>query len=185
MNPRYVFLPLFLAACASQPHVALYSLDVPVGHADPKSLIPATISVGRPAAQPGCDTARMAYETRLHQVDYFEKSLWVDTPDRMLLPILVESLSKRFATVVTAPYPGDMRLDTDILLLRQEFSARTSRIHLAARARISRDGKIISSREFEFFEACPENDPYGGVLAANRAVSSLVRDISDFCAAAY
>lgn len=179
---RLIFLSLLLASCASPSPVNLYSLDVPVGSGHAGHRLPVTIAVAKPAVQPGYDTAMMAYSTRTHEIGYFSKNQWVASPDRMLFPILAETLSRRFETVLKAPAAADMRLDTDIVMLRQEFSGNSSRIHLVLRAQIRRDGKTVS-RAFEIFEPCKENDPYGGVVAANRAVSRLVREIADFCVA--
>ncbi len=180
---RLLFLIFLLASCASQPPAHLYSLDLPVETNQVASLLPATISVGRPTVQPGYDTAMMAYQMRPHEIDYFSRNRWVDTPGRMLYPILIDVLSHQFATVARAPSRGAMRLDTDIVLFRQEFSGDSSRIHIVLRARINREGKVFS-RSFEIFENCPSNAPYGGVIAANQAVSRLVQEISDFAVSA-
>ncbi|HQT25027.1 MAG TPA: ABC-type transport auxiliary lipoprotein family protein, partial [Burkholderiales bacterium] len=109
------------------------------------------------------------------------RNRWVESPDRMLFPVLTGMLSRRFETVLKAPAVADMRLDTDIVLLRQEFTGDSSRIHLVLRVQLNRGGRIFS-KEFEAFENCSENDPYGGAIAANKAVSKLVSEISEFCA---
>lgn len=185
MNGKVLLLSFLLVSCAS-PHIDLFSLDAPVRHARAGNLLPLTLVIAQPGAQPGYDTPRMAYVSRPHQIEYFSRNQWVATPGKMLLPILVGALSQRFATVVKAPADGDMRLDSEIVMLRQEFSGHSSRIHLAVRARMldNRTGRVIATREFEQFEDCPENDPYGGVLAANRAVARIAHDIAGFCAAA-
>lgn len=176
---RILLLTLLLASCAAQPDFRLYSLDVPSGQAG--NPLPLKISVSRPTAEPGYDTASMAYTTREHEIAYYSRNRWVESPDRMLFPILVDSLSRRFETVLKAPAAADMRLETDIVMLRQEFSGNSSRIHLVIRVQLVKGEKILS-KKFEALEDCTENDPYGGVIAANRAVSMLVREIARFCA---
>ena len=185
MAAKLFILVLLLASCASQTRVDLFTLDVPVASKPPRDMLPVTLVIDSPSVLPGYDTPRMAYVTRPHQIDYFSRNQWVDSPAKMLYPILIETLSRRFQNVVKAPSPGDMRLDTEIVLLRQEFYANSSRIHFVLRARIHRDGKMTATRQFEIFEACSENNPYGGVVAANRAVSALMQELSDYCASLF
>ncbi len=185
MAAKLFVLVLLLASCASQTRIDLFTLDAPVASKPPRDMLPATLVVGSPSVLPGYDTPRMAYVTRPHQIDYFSRNQWVASPAKMLYPILIETMSRRFQNVVKAPSPGDMRLDTEIVLLRQEFYGNSSRIHFVLRARIRRDGQAAETREFEIFEACPENNPYGGVVAANRAVSVLMQELSDYCASLF
>ena len=182
MAAKLFVLVLLLTSCASQTRVDLFTLDVPVASKPPRNLLPVTLVVGSPSVLPGYDTPRMAYVTRPHQIDYFSRNQWVDSPAKMLYPILVEALSRRFQNVVKTPSPGDMQLDTEIALLRQEFYGNSSRMHFVLRARVHRGAQATETREFEIFEACPENNPYGGVVAANRAVSALMQALSDYCA---
>lgn len=181
---RMVLVVLLLAACATQPRIERYSIDFPIETTPVGHLIPSTLVVERPAMLPGYDTAGMAYMTLPHRIDYFAKNRWVASPGAMLYPILVESLSRRFASVKGGGAQGDMHLYTEVVMLRQEFSGKSSRIHLVMRARLDAKGKS-RTRMFEAFEDCPENNPYGGVIAANRAAEKLIREISDFCAASY
>ncbi len=181
---RLLLLVFLLASCATQPRVERYSIDFPIETAQPGHLIPSTLVVERPAMLPGYDTVGMAYMTLPHRIDYFAKNSWVASPGAMLYPILVESLSRRFENVKGGGARGDMHLYSEIVMLRQEFSGKSSKIHLVMRERLEMKGKS-ETRMFETFEDCPENTPYGGVIAANRAAAKLVREISDFCAAAY
>ena len=181
---RLLLLALLLASCATQPRVERYSIDFPIDTAPAGRLIPSTLVVERTAMLPGYDTSDMAYMTLPHRVDYFAKNRWVASPGAMLHPILVESLSRRFESVKGGGARGDMHLYTEIVMLRQEFSGKSSKMHLVMRARLDVKGKS-RTRMFETFEDCPENTPYGGVIAANRAAAKLVREISDYCAASY
>ena len=181
MYAKLLLLTVLLASCAAA-RMDRYSLDAPAGK-HYASQLPLTLAVAEPAAQPGYDTSAMVYVTRPHQVEYFSKNQWIAPPGKMLLPILVETLSQRFKTVVNAPAAGDFRLDSEIVMLRQEFSGNSSRIHLAVSAQITGEHGVVATREFEILEDCPENDPYGGVLAANRAVARLAQEITDFCVA--
>jgi cholesterol transport system auxiliary component len=44
--------------------------------------------------------------------------------------------------------------------------------------------RVLASAEFDETEAAPSDDPYGGVLAANRALGRLLERLAAFCAVA-
>lgn len=148
-----------------------------------------TLLVARPRESAGFDSARMAYVKRLHELDYFSRNQWIDTPGRMLAPLLLQALeaSGAFRAVTLAPGPvtGQLRLETDILRLQQEFLGTPSRVRFTLRAQlIDVPGKrVIATREFDILEDAPSDDPYGGVLAANRAVQRALDETAAFCAA--
>ncbi len=148
-----------------------------------------TLLVARPRESAGFDSARMAYVKRPHELDYFSRNQWIDTPGRMLAPLLLQALeaSGAFRAVTPAPGPvsGQLRLETDILRLQQEFLDTPSRVRFTLRAQlIDVPGKrVIATREFDILENAPSDDPYGGVLAANRAVQRALNEAAAFCAA--
>src|SRR5574342_519776 len=123
----------------------------------------------------GYDTPQMVYKRRQHEVSYFAANQWVDTPSQMLTPLLVQAMRSNglWQAVVQVPSTvrGDYRLDCDDLVLEQQFFSNPSRVRLALRAQLTdlKAQKIIGSRDFEVFEPAPSDDPYGGVIAANRA----------------
>jgi cholesterol transport system auxiliary component len=41
---------------------------------------------------------------------------------------------------------------------------------------------VIAAREFEAVAAAPSEDPYGGVVAANQAVRTVLASLAEFCA---
>lgn len=144
--------------------------------------------VSPPQAQPGYDTSGMVYTRRAHELEYFAYSQWADLPTAMLGPVLVNSLSAsgRFRGVVAAPsdISGDLRLETRIVNLRQEFDVKPSRVRVSLRAQLvdpkSRD--VLTTRTFEAVREAPSNDPYGGVVAINQALEQLLDQLVRFCA---
>ena len=175
MLSRWLVLSLLLASCAGQsPH--LYMLDGV--EAPPYRGIrqPMTIALGEPGARAGYDTPDMAYTTKPHEIRYFSRNRWIAPPAKMLQPILSDALSKRFDQVVDAPAAAGLRLDSEIVLFRQEFSGGSSRFHLVVKARLGRG----DNRTFDVSEPCASNDPYGGVLAANSAIAEVSRRIADY-----
>jgi len=145
----------------------------------------ATLLISIPKAQPGFDTPRMAYLRRQHELSYYALNQWADTPARMLLRPLAQAMegSGLWRAVVQAPSPvrADYRLDCDNLVLEQQFFSR-SQVRLALRALLIdvKRQSVIGAHSFEIFEASSSEDAYGGVVAANRASTKLLDQMTDW-----
>ena len=144
---------------------------------------PGTLLVTTPRAQPGFDTPRMVYLHRPHEVSYYALNQWTDSPARMLARPLVQAMesTRLWNAVVQAPSPvlAGYRLDCDNLVLEQQFFSNPSRVRLALRAQlidVSRQS-VMGTRDFEIFEVAPNDDAYGGVVAANRAATTLLEQM--------
>ncbi len=176
------------------PHPNFYSLADArnnVTPAPPRAAITApTLIVTPPHAAAGFDSQRIMYLRQANQLEYFAHNEWIDTPARMLAPLIVAAVeaSGAFRAVVQTPSPaaGEMRLDTEILRLQHEFLSAPSRVRFTLRAYLveSATRRVIASREFEAAVPAASEDPYGGVVAANRAVQTVLEDLSLFCAEA-
>ena len=145
-----------------------------------------TLLVNVPRAQSGFDTQRMAYVIHPPEVKYYARNQWADSPTQMLLPLLVQTLdgAKLWKTVVQMPSTvrGDYRLDTENLVLHQEFMSEPSRVHVNVRMLLIelKSHRPIATHEFSVQEDAPSDDAYGGAIAANRAISKLLSQISDW-----
>ncbi len=143
-----------------------------------------TLVVTLPREEPGFDTARMAYLRSPNAVSYYADSQWADTPARMLLPAMAQALERtgRFRAVVRTPtaVAAEYRLDTEDLVLGQEFFSRPSRARLALRAVLvdAREERVVAARRFEAVEAAPTDDAAGGAAAAGRAAAKLVESVA-------
>jgi cholesterol transport system auxiliary component len=143
--------------------------------------------VAAPTAAPGFDGPRIAYVQRPHELEFFARSEWVDAPARMLAPLLVRALERsgRFQAVAEArtTAAAGLRLESDIVRLQHEFTARPSRVRLTVRVQLSdvASRRVLGAREFEAVEEAMSDDPYGGVVAANRAVRRVLNDIVAYC----
>lgn len=188
-----LLLILLLAGCANLRPAEVesqrtYLLDAQPRRSEHIKPIPLTLSVSPTRAMPGYDTPRMAYVRQPHTLEYFAKNRWVDSPARMFGPLLVRALEQRsgFSAVTSASgtSKSDVRLDTELLLLQQEFNSSPSRLHLKLRVQLieQENQRVLASRVFEVSENTSSDDPYGGVLAANVALSGLLEQISDFTA---
>lgn len=149
-----------------------------------------TLVINLPRAAAGYDSQRIIYLRRPHELEYFAHSQWVDTPARMLQPLIAAAVEKsgRFRAVVPMPasVSGDYRLETELLRLQQEFLSRPSRVNVSLRATLTdmATRRVVAWRQFDALEPAATDDPYGGVVAANRAVGVILEQLAAFCAAA-
>jgi cholesterol transport system auxiliary component len=173
------------------PQPAYYSLDS--GKIEPRSdatLPPTalTLIVNPPHAASGFDSQRILYVRTDHQLEYFAHSEWVDTPARMLAPLIVSAVERSgaYRAVVLTPSAaaGDLRLDSEIVRLQHEFGGQPSSVRFTLRAYIVDNStrRVQAWREFDATEPSASDDPYGGVIAANRAVQKVLQKLADFCA---
>jgi len=171
-----------------------YVLEMDGGDAREKSRIPSDVSilpnvlVGVPEPAPGFESSRMAYIQIPHEVNYFAISQWVETPARMLRPLLVRRLEQSGIWRSVIPMPtsirGDYRLDLTHVVLVQEFLQQPSHVRLEWRVQLVNlnDRQVIGTRSFVREEKALTEDAYGGVLAAQQAVKSLLNDLMEWLA---
>ena len=147
-----------------------------------------TLIINPPHAAAGFDSSRIIYVRETHQLEYFAHSEWVDPPARMLAPLLVAAVESTgtFRAVVLTPSAavGDLRLDTEIVRLQHEFQPQPRRVRFTLRAYLvdDRTRRVLAWREFDATVPAASEDPYGGVVAANRAVQTVLENLSAFCA---
>ncbi len=180
---------LVISACAVKlPDTNTYILTLPPQPVNVASL-PATnriLFVSQPDAAPGANTQKMAYVEEAYQLQYFTKNQWVDKPADMLLPLMVQTLQNthRFKAVVGAPFSGasDLRLDTTVLALRQNFMTKPGEEDLVVYARLIRTStqEVVASQRFAVQAPVPYETPYGGVQAANQAVTLFLQQLTQF-----
>ena len=182
---------------STTPPPAFYTLDAAGSAASaapamaPQAAASAPVLIiNPPHAAAGFDSQRIIYLREPHRLEYFAHSEWVDPPARMLTPMLVSSMQSTgaFRAVVLTPSAaaGDLRLDTELIRLQQEFGTGDSATRFTLRATLvdDRTRRVLAWREFERAIPAPSADPYGGVLAANRAVQAVLDELAAFCAQA-
>jgi cholesterol transport system auxiliary component len=149
-----------------------------------------TIIVNPPQAAAGFETAKIIYLRQRHLIEYYSQSEWVAPPAKMLVPLIVESLSRdgSFKAVVTAPSAvvADLRLNTEIVRLQQEFldNGGPSRVRLTLRAYImdEKTRKVLAVREFDTVVDSVSENVAGGVLAANLATEQVLKNLAALAA---
>jgi len=169
---------------------SFYSLNSEPTVALPASRAPAaapTLIVNPPHAAAGFDSRRIIYLRQAHKLEYFAHSEWVDTPARMLAPLIVAGLENRglFRAVVLTPSAatGDLRLDTEIIRLQHEFGTKPSSVRFTLHAYLVevKSRRVLAWQELEAIVPSESDNPYGGVLAANRAVQAVLERLAAFC----
>lgn len=164
----------------------IYVLDATIEPRPQVKPVDKVLLVNTPEAQPGFDTRRIAYTRTPLSLDYYTKSVWADTPARMLGPLVVRALEKSgaFRAVVAAPTSAaaDVRLDTTIVRLQHAFYQQPSQVQLTVRAKLLDVGtrEVLATWLFEIVEPAPSEDAYGGVQAANRAMGRMLEELTDF-----
>jgi cholesterol transport system auxiliary component len=183
---------LLLVGCTSLPapktiNPNTYLLDAQPAKPVARSKHDLVLAISMTQAQPGFDTAQIAYVQKPYELNYFATSRWIDPPARMLTPLLVQALQQSggFRAVVQTPgaVPADIRLDTELVQLRQNFEARPSRVELTLRATLIdvRNRRILATKQFDDAENAASEDAYGGVVAANRLLQRVLGELTDYC----
>ena len=173
----------------------VYSLDAARKERPATPPVPAegtapSLIVNPTRAAPGYDSQHIVYVRVAHQLEHFARSDWVDTPARMLAPLIVSAVENSGGFRAIGPaasgIAGDLRLDTEVLRLQQEFGGGPSRVRFSLRATLSDNTtrQVISWREFDETATSASDDPYGGVVAANRVVQVVMEQLSRHCAQA-
>lgn len=167
------------------PHV--YTLDTQLPTSKPQAKRDLVLAVAMPHARSGFDTTQMAYLRQPHELNYFAVNRWADTPARMLNPLLVQALEQTssFRAVVQTPsiVTANIRLDTELIRLQQNFGAQPSQIQLTLRAQLIdiASKRVLAVKVLDDTENAPSDDAYGGVIAANLVVQRVLGQLTDFC----
>jgi cholesterol transport system auxiliary component len=183
-------IALALAACVSLPKaepVDLFTIDPRLEGAPASGPGPALL-VSAPRAGPGLDGPRMAYLARPNQLQYFARSQWVEPPARLVGASLARALERtgrfRAVTEVALGSRPDLRLESELVRLQQEFTSRPSQVRVTLRLELTDVAarRIIGVQEFEVLEPAPSEDAAGGAAAASAAVRRLVTEAAAWCA---
>lgn len=183
-----------LCACsalrpAATPHPVFYSLDSPQNLAPVAAVSGApTLIINPPHAAAGFDSPRLIYVREDHKLEYFANSAWVEPPAQMLAPLLVAAIANTgaFDSVVNKPgaATGDLRLDTEVIRLQHDFRMSPSQVRFTLRVHLvdSKTRRVLAWRDFDATANASSEDPYGGVVAANSAVQTVLASVAIFCA---
>jgi cholesterol transport system auxiliary component len=156
-------------------------LDAPSENTHPESLLVLT-----PETMPAYATTQMAYSTDAHQIAYFTKNEWAETPSQMILPLIVQTLQNThyFSEVLSPPYfrGHTYELRVEILELKQDFTSEPAMLQLAMRVSLTRDAtnQVVATTELSVSQPMATRSPYAGVEAANQAMPKLLLELAHF-----
>jgi cholesterol transport system auxiliary component len=182
-----------LAACGSlfapsPPAPHFYTLDA----AAPGALAPRVAAsapmmiVAVPRAEAGFDTDRIVYVLEEHRLQPYADNQWIDTPSKMLAPLISETMSRTgsFGAVLTAPstVPGQWELQSDIVRLQLEVAAARFRFTLRIVLIETRTRTVVLTREFDASAPVSGVSPAAAVAAANVVVADVLQQVAAICA---
>jgi len=154
--------------------------SVPTKHAASRK----TLMVSQPDVRSMLDTTAMAYSKEPYQIDYFAKHRWSLTPASMLQPLIVQTLQNThyFYAIGSGGSLGryDYVLNTELIQFQQWFFQCRSIFKMTLRAELvdANSGKIVAAHQFCVTARAPCCSPYGGVIAANEAAATLLRQLA-------
>jgi len=164
-----------------------YLLDIPFESLSTSNPQGKVLLVSMPQAAAGYDTVGLMYIRTPYVLEYYTESKWIDTPAQMLLPLLVHSLEATgyFNAVLSAnaaAVSGELRLDTEIIRLYQDFQIEPSQVHLVLRAQLLNmvTRQVIATHVFEVKEFSPSQNAEGNVVATNQAITNVLKIITKF-----
>lgn len=137
-------------------------------------------------AETGVGTNAIIYVERSYEIRQYSRSQWAERPDRMLRSLLLNAFERsgEFGAIVGIGYGSmaDLRLDTDLIQLQHEHFEEPSQARVRIRAQLIdlESQEIVATRTFEEVESAQSDDPYGGVVAINAALSRMIDDIVAF-----
>lgn len=188
--------PAWLGGCGGSllpkapPMPTLHALSLDDAEAPPPRPPPAgarVLTVLAPRAAAGFDSPNLVYLRRPHEHEAFAQNAWVDTPARMLAPMLVRALQRSgaFRAVLSAQgsATAELALDTEIIRLQQDFGLRPSQVRFTLRAVLidTATRRVLAWREFDRRVPALSDDPRAGVAAANQAARQVLDELVAFC----
>jgi cholesterol transport system auxiliary component len=104
----------------------------------------------------------------------------------MIQPLIVKTLRNThyFSEVLSPPYfdrhTFDLRIE--ILELKQDFTTEPAMLELTMRIYLIRGAtnQVIATKELSVRQPMPGRNPYAGVVAANEAMPTLLRELAKF-----
>jgi cholesterol transport system auxiliary component len=176
-----------LSACAIKPTVInQYQLDNYSDHKLYNHAKHLSILVNLPESASAYQTAQMLYIDKPYQLNSFAYSAWINPPADLLFPSMIKSIqhSGYFYAVAssTNSEQTDYRVDTQLIELNQVFLTKPSHITFIAKVILTHvpDKRVVSSVLIKRQVACPTDTPYGGVIAANKAVIAFTQELTHF-----
>ena len=187
-----------LSACGtlfapSPPAPHFYTLDgsapmaTPAQQAAKSPQENSVLIVALPHADAGFDTDRIVYMLDEHRLQPYADNQWIDTPPKMLAPLISAALDRTgvFGAVLpeSSPVNGRWELQSDIVRLQHEVSAARFRFTLRVTLIETRTRAVVFTHEFDGSAPVAAATPAAAVSAANVVVADVLARMATACAA--
>lgn len=132
-------------------------------------------------------STNMYYQQQPYQLQSFAKNAWLNTPSDMIANNIVENLNqlRLFKAVFNNVNPGanvSYILNSRLISLYQDFTHKPSVLVMSVQLTLinAKHNQVLASQIFTYNVPCTEDTPYGGVLAANKALGEFLNDMDRF-----
>jgi len=145
-----------------------------------------SLRITTPASAAGLNTTRMAYRTEPNRLDYFAYHEWIAPPEKMIASLMESRLQATglfSAVMVGSPdVRTDLRLDSEVQVLQQEFTGDGYTYNLAIRVNLVevKTKTLLASQTFSYFDRAEGNNAEAGVATANLLANRFLDDLSAF-----
>jgi len=188
-----------LSACGtlfapSPPSPHFYTLDVPAPMATPPQQAAkwpqpdSVLIVALPRAGAGFDTDHIVYMLDEHRLQPYADNQWIDTPPKMLAPLISRALDHTGAFGAVLPESslvnGRWEMQSDIVRLQHEVFAARFRFTLRVTLIEMRSRAVVFTHEFDGSAPVAAATPAAAVSAANVVVADVLAQMATACAAA-
>lgn len=157
------------------------SLEFPAIHHSQKTLF-----VNLPEALAPYNQPRMVYSVCPNEIGYFTENRWAVSPNRMLLPVMIQAIRNAhcFKKVIGFPTCADTdyRLDTVLVLLKQEFCGQKSYVHVILDATLidAQNHKVLATKRIHVCTPTQCPTPASGVVAYRCAFDRVLSQLIQF-----
>ncbi len=133
------------------------------------------------------NTTQIAYLIPPYKIGYFVKHNWAAMPTQMLQPLIVQTLQNthHFYSVNSVPFIGNYHyvLTTQLLTLHQTVASDRSEVYVVLRAQLINavTKQVVAVKTFSVSQPTIVNTPESGVIATNKAVATVLKQLATFC----
>ncbi len=145
-----------------------------------------TLLVTTPETNAMYNNNQIAYTQNPYQISYYAKSYWADTPANMIQQLMIQTLQNThfYHAIIPQANMGryDYILNSQLLELEQDFLVSPTRERFKFSIQLVRaaDNHVMATKQFSVSIPTHQNNAYGAVIAANKAVSIGLLQMTNF-----
>lgn len=175
---------LALSGCTKEPAIQIYSLDVAsVNSVGSSSYKTKSVKVIYPQSIKNRISQKMHFSYSSIDRGTYQNAEWSNTMSKLLQGTFIEALdeSRLFKVVLsdTSTAKEDYRLESNIFAFEHRVRDQDSDALVSIQFNLIsvETGRMVKSKRFTYVEPTPTIDAKGYVIATNRALSHLNRDL--------